>query len=248
LPSFGPIGIPFIELLSVESTNNYAMGLAHAGLAQHGMAVFAHEQTSGKGQRNKQWNSEKDQNIALTLVIQPSELKTADLFLLSMAVAVAAFKFLSQLGGKDFSIKWPNDIYWGDRKAAGILLENIWQGTEWKFAIAGIGINVNQLDFGALSERAVSLKQVTGIGYQPLQLARQLCTEVDRQFNRLLNDPSQVINDYRTHLYKLNEPIRLKKDNRIFSCMLRDVSTDGKLIVHHGIEESFNVGDVEWIF
>ena len=72
---FAPIiGIPFIELQQVESTNNYATGLLHAGMAQHGTAVFTHHQTKGKGQRNKQWQSDAGKNIALSVINKPPSL------------------------------------------------------------------------------------------------------------------------------------------------------------------------------
>ena len=79
LPFAGnPIGKPFIELQSIDSTNKYAMGLVHGDLlpdghgeAQHGMAIFSHEQTAGKGQRGKNWVSEKDANIALSILLNP---------------------------------------------------------------------------------------------------------------------------------------------------------------------------------
>src|SRR4029078_6487819 len=111
------------------------MGLIHAGMAQHGTAVFAHEQTKGKGQRNKQWLSAPNKNIILSLIVQPFGLRTNELFLLSMSGAIGVQNFFnSQAGGKT-KIKWPNDMYWRDRKAGGILIENIIQGEEWKYAI-----------------------------------------------------------------------------------------------------------------
>ena len=141
------IGEPFIELLTVESTNNYAMGLARAGMAQHGMVVFTHEQTKGKGQRAKEWLSQTGQNIAMSIIIEPSKLKVSGIFLLSMMTAVALQEFFGNFVADETKIKWPNDIFWRDRKAAGILIENLWQGSEWKFTVIGIGINVNQTDF-----------------------------------------------------------------------------------------------------
>jgi len=156
LPALNPIGQPFIELLTVESTNNYAMGLARAAMAQHGAVVFTHEQTKGKGQRSKGWVSKKGQNLAFSAVVEPNLLRALPPFTLSMAAAVAAHQLVAKYINEDLTIKWPNDIYWRDRKAAGILIENIWQASEWKFAVIGIGLNVNQTEFGELGDRAVS--------------------------------------------------------------------------------------------
>jgi BirA family biotin operon repressor/biotin-[acetyl-CoA-carboxylase] ligase len=247
LSSLNPLGTPFIELPSVDSTNNYAMGLVRAAMAHHGTAVFAHEQIMGKGQRNKEWLSQKNQNIAISIILEPEKIKTPGLFLLSMSVALAVRSAIEKQGIKDLRIKWPNDIYWRDRKAAGILIENLWQGDDWKFAVAGVGINVNQEDFGELSSKAVSLKQITGVQFDTAALAKQLCTELDRQLEKLIVNPSIIVFEYKQNLYKLNERVKLKKANRVFEAMIKDVTINGELVVRHAVEESFAVGDVEWI-
>jgi BirA family biotin operon repressor/biotin-[acetyl-CoA-carboxylase] ligase len=246
LSSPNPIGQPFIELLSVESTNNYAMGLARAAMAQHGAVVFTHEQTKGKGQRSKEWVSEKDMNIALSILIEPKNLKVSELFLLSMMVAVGVRQFFLNYA-EEIEIKWPNDIYWRDRKAAGILIENVWQGNEWKFAVIGIGINVNQTDFGKLNSKAISLKGITGKHFEPVILAKELCKNLGDKYQLLISDPSQIIQQYKAHLYKLNEQVKLKKDNRVFEATFTDVTVNGQMVVHHAIEEKFDVGEVEWL-
>lgn len=241
------IGQPFIELLTVESTNNYAMGLARAGMAQHGSVVFTHEQTKGKGQRTKEWVSQRGQNIAMSLVIKPSGLKVSDLFLLSMMTAAGLHDFFLNYVAEEIKIKWPNDIYRRDRKAAGILIENVWQGTEWKFAVIGMGVNVNQTDFGELARKAVSLKQITGKNFEPLVLAKQLCGILEEKYQLLLSDPSSIIEQYKSQLYKLNETVRLKKNKRVFDAKFKDVNNNGQMVVQHVMEEKFDVGEVDWI-
>jgi BirA family transcriptional regulator, biotin operon repressor / biotin---[acetyl-CoA-carboxylase] ligase len=247
LPSLNPIGIPFIELLTIDSTNNYAMGLVREGMAQHGTAVFAHEQTSGKGQRNKEWKSEKNKNLALSLVLDPKPFVSSSMFLLSMAIAISVQHFLEELIKDDITIKWPNDLYWRDRKAGGILIENLWQGNEWRFAIAGIGININQLDFGDLNNKAVSVKQILNNELEPLDLAHKLCKRMQQDLSILQNDHPLIISTYKSRLYKLNESVKLKKDNRLFHATIKDVTIDGRLVVQHAIEEKFSIGDLEWV-
>jgi BirA family transcriptional regulator, biotin operon repressor / biotin---[acetyl-CoA-carboxylase] ligase len=247
LPSPNPVGQPFIELLSVESTNNYAMGLARAGMAQHGTVVFTHEQTKGKGQRSKEWLSQKGKNIAMSLLIKPESLYVSELFLLSMMVAVAVQDFFLRYAENDIKIKWPNDIYWRDRKAAGILIENLWQGSEWKLAVAGIGININQTDFGKLNPKAVSLKEITGKYFEPVRLAKEVCRILEEKCQLLITDPSQIMQQYKAHLYKLNNQVKLKKDNRVFEATFTDVTINGQMVAHHVIEEKFDVGEVEWL-
>lgn len=241
------IGQPFIELLTVESTNNYAMGLARAGMAQHGTVVFTHDQTRGKGQRTKEWLSQKGENIAMSVIIEPQNLKVSELFSLSMMTATAVHEFIEKRVEDEVTIKWPNDIYWRDRKAAGILIENLWQGTEWKFAVVGIGININQTDFGELGSKAVSLKQITGKHFEPVISAKNLCEIIEEKYRLLLSNPFLVVNEYKKHLYRINRKITLKKDSRVFEAEFKDVNSSGQMVVQHALEEKFSVGEVEWI-
>jgi len=224
------------------------MGLAREAMAQHGTVVFTHEQTKGKGQRNKGWVSAKELNLALSILISPEELRGLPIFSLSMAAAVAARELVSNYLKSDLTIKWPNDIYWCDRKAAGILIENIWQANEWKFAVIGFGLNVNQTEFGELGTRAVSLKQITGQHFEPLAIAKELCGILDEKYRLLVSNPSTIAEQYRVHLYKLNDKVKLKKENRNFEARFTGVNANGQMVVDTGVEEYFNVGDVEWVF
>ena len=118
------LGSPFIELQSVDSTNNYARKLLYEGLAQHGTAIFAHEQLAGKAQRGKTWSSDKGTNVILSLVVKPRSLLLTQQFQLSVCVAVAVHELFMKYAGDEAKIKWPNDLYWQDRKAGGILIES----------------------------------------------------------------------------------------------------------------------------
>ncbi len=242
------VGTPFLELQQVESTNNYATGLVHAGMAQSGTAVFAHHQTKGKGQRNRQWEGDSGKNIALSLILQPPFLALSQAFLLSMASALGVSRFFSKYAGTETSVKWPNDLYWRDRKAGGILIENIIQGNEWKAAIIGIGININQTAFQGLEQKAVSLKQISGKEHQPVLLAKELCRYLDEAYRLLHNFPLGVREEYRNCLYKRGETVRLKQGSRVFAAAIKDVSALGELVVQHATEERFGVGEVEWVW
>ena len=257
-----PIGLPFVELQSVDSTNNYARQQIHAGLAQHGMAIFAHQQLSGKGQRGKDWISEKDANIILSIVIKQPPLLLTQQFMFSACVAVAAHDLCMKYAGTDTKIKWPNDLYWQDRKAGGILIESVVMSSEsgaatWQWAIVGIGINVNQTVFPSELPNPVSLKQITGKDFITIVLAKELCSFVEKYFQQLIAEGfDQVFNKYNQYLYKRNEIAKLKKDNRVFEAIIKSVSRSGKLIVHpdsyRDIEEDpidigFDFGEIDWI-
>ncbi|MDB5209488.1 MAG: biotin--[acetyl-CoA-carboxylase] ligase, partial [Sediminibacterium sp.] len=113
-----------MELTVVESTNIYAMERLQANLAAHGAAFFAHHQTAGKGQRGKTWSDEPGSNIALSVIVDCSSFLLTKQFPLSVMVAVACHDLFNKYATGGTFIKWPNDVYWRDRKAAGILIEN----------------------------------------------------------------------------------------------------------------------------
>ena len=236
------------------------MGLIHGDLlpdgqgeAQHGMAVFAHEQTAGKGQRGKNWVSQKGLNIALSILLKPYPLSIPDQFKLSVCIAVSAWEFFLKYAGEETKIKWPNDIYWRDRKAGGILIENVIQSSQsavgsWQWAVIGIGMNINQTDFDPNLPNPVSLKQITGKNYEPIELAKELCSIIEKNYQLLITgNIITLFNKYQSHLYKKDEKIKLKKGTRVFETTIKGASETGQLITQHSIEERFEFGEVEWV-
>jgi BirA family transcriptional regulator, biotin operon repressor / biotin---[acetyl-CoA-carboxylase] ligase len=243
-----PIGEPFIVLPTTESTNIYAMQQVHARLASHGTAYFAIEQTSGKGQRGKRWETIPGQNIIMSVVIDPHPLSPTQQFQLSCIISLGCHDFLKEYVGAETTIKWPNDLYWRDRKAGGILIENIITGNVWKTAIAGIGINVNQTVFDDQLPNPSSLKAITGKNYDVQQMAKTLCCKLQERFVQLVKEKFDLILDeYNAQLYAKNREVRMRKGNRLFNCNIRGVNHKGQLVVVAGIEETFDFGEVEWV-
>jgi BirA family transcriptional regulator, biotin operon repressor / biotin---[acetyl-CoA-carboxylase] ligase len=249
----------FIELQSVDSTNNYARRLINEGLARHGMAVFAHQQTAGKGQRNKRWISEPGANIILSIIIRPESLQVSQIFPLSVSTILAVYELFSKYAGDRTSIKWPNDLYWQDRKAGGILIENIISGQKdhtreteseparWLWSILGIGININQTSFPSELENPVSMKQITGDDHDPIGLANELCSIVNERYAELTNGGfTSQLQLYNSHLYKKGLPVKLKQGSRNFEAVIDGVNTEGQLVARHAIEEKFSFGEIEW--
>lgn len=239
----------FRILDTVDSTNNYAMVQIHEGLAKHGMAVFARLQTAGKGQRGRNWLGKKDQSIALSIIVKPKMLRLQEQFILSATTALACTEFLHNINIPKTCIKWPNDIYINDRKAGGILIENVIQGAEWKYSIIGIGINVNQQQFDAKIPNAVSLHQTTGKCYDTLDLAKQLYSLLMLKINSLSKTNfDDLLKNYNGQLFKRNEKVKLKKGNRVFEAEIKEVTKQGTLLTETGsIMQEFNFGEVEWI-
>ncbi len=267
------IGHAFIELQSVDSTNNYAMAQAALGTATHGTLFFAWEQWAGKGQRGRSWASTPGENIVLSAVLEPFTLQPAQAFSLSVCVALACHDLFSRYAGPaSTSIKWPNDLYWNDRKAGGILIENHFQGDRWPLAIAGMGININQVEFPATARNPVSLRQITGRSFPAAELARELGSCLDQRYSALTGTGSATgedaaitgshatsiataiksaaatqLQEYNRLLYRRGQTVRLKKDNAVFETVVQGVSAHGQLLTRDVIDREFNFGEVEWI-
>jgi BirA family biotin operon repressor/biotin-[acetyl-CoA-carboxylase] ligase len=225
----------------------YAMEQLLAGMAGHGAAFFAHSQTAGKGQRGKTWQSEPGSNIALSVVADSSFLSVSETFPLIAGVALAVHDAIHIYTGEETRIKWPNDLYWRDRKAGGILIENNIRGQSWPWSVIGVGINVNQTRFPELGQ-AVSLKQITGKHHSPLQLAKEICAALEVRYRQLLNgDSEKLLQRYNELLFAKGQVVRLKKENIAFPCKIEGVSAWGELMVSGTMQDSFGFGEVQWV-
>ena len=156
------------------------MAQIKAGLAKTGSCFRADYQTHGKGQHGRVWESSKGQNILCSYILELKQLDAlkkwtpTDQIGFSAAIALGIRAFFDAYTNGDTKIKRPNDIYWRDRKAGGILIENLLKGKEWTWAVIGIGININQTVFSPEAPNPVSLKQITGLDWDILSLQEAL--------------------------------------------------------------------------
>ena len=166
------LGAPLIELPTIDSTNIYAMAQIKAGLAKSGSCFRADFQTHGKGQHGRIWESAKGQNLLCSYILELNTLDAlknwvpTDQIGFSAAIAIGARAFFAAFAGSEIKIKKPNDIYYRDRKAGGILIENLVRGKEWTWAVIGIGMNINQTAFSSaavnsVSSNPISLQEIT---------------------------------------------------------------------------------------
>jgi len=140
--------LKIIRKETLGSTNAYAEQMIANGIADNPFCVVANRQTSGKGRGNNQWNSQAEKNLTFSIVCFPEFLSAEKQFYLNKAVALSVYEFISELlPGKNVAIKWPNDIYIGNKKVAGTLFQTTVQAAIMKNVIIGIGININQEKF-----------------------------------------------------------------------------------------------------
>ena len=203
---------------STNSTNSLLKELIAKG--QEPEYIYAGYQTAGRGQTGNSWESEKDKNLICSILLPPDK----NLYFLNIAVGVAILRVI----GEDFTIKWPNDIYWQDKKVAGILIENAIIGNEIRYSIAGVGLNVNQTEFKSDAPNPISLKQICGQEYDIERLMSQLFEAVQK----VLNEPEQdVWSYYKSHMYRRKGYWPYEDKNGRFEAAIQDVLPTGEIVL-----------------
>lgn len=244
------IGHPFYILDKIDSTNNYAMEQVNSGHVTSGTAWFTSNQTAGKGTRGKQWLAQPGDISALSVALQPATLPLSRQFMLSVAVALGTCDFFTSYAGDETLIKWPNDIYWRDRKAGGILIENVLRGNTWQYAIIGIGLNINQATFPEHLPNAVSLRQITGKTREASELAKELCTYLDKRITQLRAARyDALLEEYTSKLFRWQQPgLYRQPGGEVFQGIICNVLPDGHLCLEKDggiIQVGF--GEIEFI-
>lgn len=180
-----------LTIESTDSTNNFVN--SHADDFPDMIAVMALEQTAGRGQRGNCWEAKPGENITLSIMMRLKvNIAPTDQFLLSQCVSVGVVETLRRylpMHKNEIAIKWPNDIYVGQRKICGILIENSITDGRIARTIAGIGLNVNQLRFESDAPNPVSMLQLTGKEHDIRGIAQFLCNTIEMFFKAYFNPP-----------------------------------------------------------
>jgi BirA family transcriptional regulator, biotin operon repressor / biotin---[acetyl-CoA-carboxylase] ligase len=238
---------PIIELDTIDSTNNYAMHLVDADTAQPGMTIIANRQTQGKGQRGKEWKDSPGESLLVSMVVTP-ECSVDQQFVFNSAVATAIAEVLCDLyEGWHIKIKWPNDIIINDKKAGGILIENILRGNSWTHSIIGIGLNLYQTSFPADLPYATSLLMASG-----QRFSGQLIFEKIREavFSKTLGilPEQEIMKDYNDLLYRKDCPQSFTDGSQEWKAIIKSAGSNGKLYVQlaDGSILHYNHGVAQW--
>lgn len=167
---------------NIDSTNSYLQNLLDKGEDVADNVVVTDFQTSGKGQGKNVWQSEDGKNLLFSIALDMSFLKAEDQFLLTQMVSVAMINVLKNyLPEENLFIKWPNDIYFNNKKIAGILIKNEIKGIMLGTSIIGIGLNVNQTSFDESLPNPISMKMITGKDYDLEMLLNEICNKLSQQ-------------------------------------------------------------------
>ncbi|MCR9253613.1 MAG: biotin--[acetyl-CoA-carboxylase] ligase [bacterium] len=200
------LGKNVIFLPECHSTNDYALNALNKPDIREGTVIITDNQTKGRGQRGNIWVSEPGKNIILSLVLEPGFLQISQQFGLTLVTSLAVYDLLSQYVPQ-VRIKWPNDIYIGEKKTAGILIENSLRNNKIEHAVIGIGININQQGF--LSNLATSLSLEKGEVLEREALIEELLVFIEKWYLKLKKGQTELRDEYLSRLYWF-------KENRVF--------------------------------
>lgn len=188
--------VQYIE--ETTSTNDEVRSIA-ALCDDAAVACYTDYQTAGRGQKGNSWESERGQNLLCSILLRDVDVMAREQFCISEAVSLAIADAVRQMSGVECSIKWPNDIYVGDKKLCGILIENRLQGKRISECVIGIGLNLNQMHFCSDAPNPVSLRQITGGSYA----AEDMLRLIDERMQSWLGCPRiQLQEQYHSHLYR----------------------------------------------
>lgn len=235
-----------------NSTNTLLKEMLAKGEWQEGERfIRAGYQIAGRGQTGNGWESEEGKNLLCSVLLPPC----TNLFQQNVLVSVVVHRFL----GDNYTIKWPNDIYWHDKKVAGILIENAIIGKAVKYSIAGIGLNVNQTEWHSDAPNPVSLKQITGIDYDIEELMCHLMDELDEDM-QITED--ELWHYYCSHLYRkegywpfverkvdVTPTMNAKANAKSFMARIKDVLPTGEILLEdqEGKERKYHFKQIQYV-
>lgn len=243
------IGNTILRLHSTNSTNNYANNLMREERVVEGTVFLAYEQTAGRGQTSNFWESEAGKNLTFSVVFYPEFLEISHQFMLSKVVTLGIYialrKYVDHL-----KIKWPNDIYVGDQKLGGILIENSIMSGLIKSSVVGIGLNVNQTVFQSNAPNPVSMQILTNQHYDCEIILSEILSGINRYYALLRNSQDGLINqEFIAVLYRLNEKHYFMTEAEVFEGEIVGINEIGQLLVRKadGRIMEFHFKEVEFV-
>ncbi len=182
-----------------HSTNALLIEMVREGNLPEEFLIRTDFQTAGKGQMGNSWEAEAGKNLLFSFVLYPVHIEIDEQFIISQLVSVAIKKVLDTYAD-GFTVKWPNDIYYCDKKIGGILIENSLQGGRLKWMVTGVGLNINQKVFRSNAPNPVSLRQITGKRMNRKTILDQITREIHQLYHEM--DAEAIRNAYFESLYR----------------------------------------------
>jgi BirA family biotin operon repressor/biotin-[acetyl-CoA-carboxylase] ligase len=253
------LGKRLIVFNRITSTNDFLKRLGRRG-AEAGALVLADHQTSGRGRLGRRWQSPPGMGLWFSLLLRP-DLRAETSGVLSLAIAAVVASTLSSVGERSFQVKWPNDIFYDDRKVCGILCEaqissKTNGGTrdhKLDYVVAGIGVNVNQRaeDFHPdWRERATSLAMIAGHPCDRQKVLVELVRHLDvALFANLKKNLPALLSSWRSLCPELGKPVTLRQPKAMIQGVFENIGDGGELILRlkNGQKKIYSAGDVSLV-
>ncbi len=233
------MAVELIKVESIASTNTYL--LENREKYGNFTVIYTDNQSAGRGQRGNVWESTPGKNLTFSLLLKDlTKVHLERQFVISEMVSVAMVEVLGEYAGsRNFSIKWPNDIYYNDSKISGILIENIISGKSLTHSVIGVGLNVNQKNFSAWIPNPVALCEIMGIDVDKMTLLKSLAQRMEEMSCKYLYTSDsqmrdELHNQYKSMLYRCDSqiyPFTRASDGKAFLGRILDVAKDGRMSV-----------------
>ena len=238
-----------IWLDETGSTNDYLKNYIPASDSEKISVAVADYQNAGRGQGGNTWESERGKNLLFSILVHPVMVPVQCQFLLSMAEALALKDVLDKYTD-GITLKWPNDIYWNDKKIGGTLIETTLGGGHIKNCIFGTGVDVNQTEFKSSAPNPVSLKNILGVDVDRKKLMDEII-ESFIKYNAMIENGQygDISALYHLSLYRRHGFFKYRdtKTGDVFDAAIIEVGDDGTLVVRdrNGIISEYNFKEIE---
>lgn len=236
---------------TVESTNQWLkVKLREEKNLPEGYVVRAGFQEAGRGQGANRWESERGRNLLFSVLLRPDHIDIGKQFLLSQMIALAILTTLRRLLPEEkdaFTVKWPNDIYWNDKKLGGILIENVVQGAVIKASVIGVGLNINQKIFYSDAPNPVSLRLISGSCHRVVGVMKGILSTLFESYSL---DPEVLQSNFAASLYRKEGFHSFYSDEKgRFEAAIVRVEEDGRLVLKEktGTESGFYFKEVQFL-
>ena len=242
------VGRPTIYFDAIDSTNGYAIELVSNSNPNEGTVIWASHQTHGRGQIGSTWDAEAGKNLLMSVILQPHFLFASQQFVLNIITSLALCAALRELN-IEAKIKWPNDIYIEDKKVCGILIQNILFGKKIKYAVVGIGLNVNQSHFDPNLPNPTSLSITTNTSFDITEIKALVCKQLQHYYHRIKVDGYEALaQEYKQNLYLLDTLSGYESADQKFNAVLKGIDATGKLLLEksNGIS-SYNLRELKFL-
>lgn len=234
----------------LDSTNSYATELLKSENIREGTIIWAIEQTNGRGQQATKWQSAANMSLTFSQILHPHFLKVSKIAYLGMIIALAVQESLAEITNEKINIKWPNDIYFKNKKVCGILIENGIKGMNLSHAVIGIGVNVNQTSFPDDAAKATSLHQITNKNFIIEDVLIKIQRAIAEKYTLLEEEKYQTIKwQYLQNLVGFHQEVSIESETYSGKAQVIDVLDNGKIVLQtsNAQQLEFGIKEVKWI-